>query len=100
MGVTELINKLLVGLKDPEQRVGIASTINYLLDIYSTSKVEEDELRNDLYEICFNVLGITMGGLPKDEIVDKAKNMAEEFLRAFKLSSIHRRAMSKYKVPM
>jgi len=98
--VTDLINKLLTGLKDPELRVSIASTINYLLDVYSYSNVDEDELRKDLYDICFDVFRVTMGGSPKEEIVNKSKDMAEEFIRAFKLASVYRRAMSKWKVPM
>lgn len=100
MDVTELINKLLVGIKNPAFRMEVASTINYLLDVYSNSVANEDDIRNDLYDICSTVLSISNPDKSKEEITEMAKDMAEQFVRTFKITSLSRRAMSKYKVPL
>jgi len=94
------INKLIEGLPDPRDRVNVASTIYYLLGIFSTGKVSDEEIRNDLYEICRDVYSITMVDSTVEEITKKAKDTAEDLLRTFKLASIVQRAMSKYRIPM
>ncbi|MEM2259994.1 MAG: hypothetical protein QXY65_02890 [Candidatus Methanomethylicaceae archaeon] len=99
MSVNNLIMTLLSGVKDVTQRVDIATTIRYFLDLYSMGGISEEDLRKALYEVCFDVLSFTIAELTTEEIKEKAKNMTEEFIKAFKVESIMRRAMSKYKVP-
>jgi len=100
MGVAELTIELISSIRDPEMRVNVASTINYLLDVYSSGKINEDEIRDDLFEIVQTVFSSTMPDKTKEEITKMSKNKVDEFLRAFKMEGLLRRAVSKYRVPM
>jgi len=100
MRVTELITKLISPIKDPEMRVNVASTINYLLDVYSSGGAKEEDIRNDLYEIIETVISATMPEKTREEITKIAKDKADEFVRAFKMEGLLRRAVSKYRVPL
>jgi endonuclease III len=100
MSVVNLITSLISGIKEPATRMDIASTINYLLDLYSSRMITDEEVEESLREICRDVLTATMIKASKEEINKKVDEFTFEFMKAFKITSLGRRAMSKYRIPM
>jgi hypothetical protein len=44
MSVANLITTLISGIRDPATRMDVASTINYLLDLYSSRMITDEEV--------------------------------------------------------
>jgi len=91
------ILNLLSGITDPTVRMDVASTINYLFSLYRDGHASEDQIRDDLYEVCLNVVGIMHPELTEEEVRKKSRTMVEQFIRAFRLESISRRAFARFR---
>jgi endonuclease III len=100
MSVANLITTLISGIRDPATRMDVASTINYLLDLYSSRMITDEEVEESIRDICRDVLTATMIKASKEEINKKIDEFTFEFIKAFKVASLGRRAMSRYRIPM
>jgi len=56
MSLQAKILSLLSGITDPALRMDIASTINFFSQLYESGEVDENRIRNELWEVCFNVI--------------------------------------------
>lgn len=95
MSLQALIVSLISGIRDPTTRVDIASTINYLFDIYTAGYENEGEIRNSLYDLCLTVVRFKFPDLTEEECREKAMDLTEEFLRAFRIEGARRRIMTR-----
>lgn len=91
-----MIMNLISGISDPTARTDLAASIRYLYELYASGKVGDEEIRNDLIEICSLVLSMTRADLIEEEIRKEAVRYADELLRAFKLESLRRRLFFRY----
>jgi hypothetical protein len=85
------INALLAGIGDPKTRIDIASTINFLYNLFSHGGISEDQLRQELTEICATVIEVSNPILPKDEVLKRAEAEADDLIKTMKVESIHYR---------
>jgi len=91
---------LISDLKDPVARMDIASTINYVYSIFSSGHANENQVRDTLYDIIVDVLRATRFDLTDEEIKKKAASLTDEFIKAFRVESVRRRVMSRFKLPI
>jgi len=89
------ILSLIAGITDPVVRVDVASTINFLFDVYAGGGIKEDELRSELYSICVDVISGVHPELTEEEVRRISRTTAEEFMRIFKVESLRRRIMTR-----
>jgi len=85
---------LLSGILDPTTRVDIASTIQYIFDLYSSGRISDADAKNALYEICVEVLRATKPDLTDEEIKENAAELSEQFIKAFRIEGLRRRMLS------
>lgn len=98
MSLQAKILNLLSGISDPGIRMEISKTIFYLYNVYVSGGAPEEEIRNDLREICTLVISEKEPMLSPDELKKKVDKMVDELIRAFKLESMTRRTMLKFKL--
>mgnify|MGYP000719327481 FL=1 len=91
MSVRAKILNLLSGITDPTIRVDVASTIYYLMDIYASGSAKEGEIKQSLFEICFDVIRATRPDLIEEEARQEAQKMADELMSAFRMETLRRR---------
>ena len=94
MSLNAKILSLLSGIVGVNDRVGIAGSIFYICDLYLDGHINEDKARDEIYDICFNVLRAVNFDLTDDEVKKKANMMTEEIMRAVKLEGARRRLFS------
>lgn len=85
------ILNLISGITDPKIRIDVASTINFLYNVYVDGRAGEEEVLSDLHNICRDVLTYTYPLLGVDEIEAKSREMAEDFLREFKVEGLRQK---------
>jgi len=91
------ILSLVSGIADPTMRIDIASTVNYLFQIWMAGGAEEREIRSSLFEVCSDVIGGTHPELTEEEVRRIANDMTNEFMRLFKIEGITRRMMARFR---
>lgn len=96
MSLSNLIVNLLSGVGDPKIRSEVSSSIWYLYEVYARGRASDEEIKNDLFEICSLVLSLTRTDLIEEELRKEAWRLADELLRAFKIESLRRRLMLKF----
>ena len=87
------INALLAGISDPKTRIDVATSINYLYNLFSHGVISEDQLRSDLKEICASVIEASNPLLVEEEVIQRAEAVAEDLVKTMKVESIHYRTM-------
>jgi hypothetical protein len=85
------VNALIAGIGDPRVRIDVASTINYLYNLFSHGAISEDQLLVDLKEICATVIELANPLLPRDEVLRRAEAVAEDLVKTMKVESVHYR---------
>ena len=100
MSLQAKVVSLLSGIADPATRIDIASTIHYLFELYVTGGAREEDIRRSLVEICIDVLTYSRPELTFPERKEKAEQLADEFIRAFRIESLHRRMVSRFRPPL
>jgi hypothetical protein len=85
------VNSLIAGISDPKTRIDVASSINYLYNLFSHGAISEDQLRSDLKEICATVIETSNPLLTEEEVMKRAEAVAEDLVKTMKLESIHYR---------
>ncbi len=96
MSVTSIILSLIDGIEDPADRIEIARTINLIYQAFSKGQATEEEVRKDLLDIVKTVLRIKNPLLPKEEINQRANEIVENLLLAFKPRRFGRHTFRKY----
>jgi len=96
MSLQQKILTLISGIPDPATRVDIATTINYLFQLYVGGHINEDQVRTELYNVCYSVIGATYPDLTEDEVRKKANQLSDEFMRVFRIENVHRRMVSRF----
>jgi len=91
------ILSLISGITDPTARIDIASTINYLFQIWIGGHAQEKEIRSSLFEVCFDVISGTHPELTEEEVRRISNNMTNEFMRLFKIEGLTRRMMARFR---
>lgn len=97
MSLQAKILNLLSGIGDPLVRMDIASSIHYLSDIYASGSAKEEEVRNSVYEICYDVIRATRPELIEEEARDEAKRMTDEIMSAFRMETLRRRISTRFR---
>ena len=97
MSLQAKIMNLIGGITDPTIRMDIASTINYLFQVYVSGGANESEIRDSLYEVCRDVISALYPDLVEEEVRKRSAKMAEEFIRVFRLESAYRRMASRFR---
>lgn len=94
MSVQGLILSLLSNVTDPVARIDVATTVNYLFSVYSSGAADDRQVRNALFDVCYDVLRASCPDLTEDQVRDKANALVEQFIRAFRLEGARRRVLS------
>lgn len=95
MSLQAKILDLISGFNDPTLRVDVSATINYLFQLYASGSAAEDRIRDSVYEVCYDVIRAKAPDLTDEEVRERARQMTEEFMRAFRLESALRRTMAR-----
>ena len=99
MTVANLIISLLGDIPEASDRTNISATILYLFDVYTSGKANDKEIEQSLYEICRDIISIKSPDLLPDEITAKAKDLADQFMREFRIEGAQKRILAKFRVP-
>jgi len=91
------INALIAGISDPKTRIDVATSINYLYNLFSHGAISEDQLRSDLKEICASVLEASNPLLTEEEAMRRAEAVVDDLIRTMKLESVHHRVRVRLK---
>jgi hypothetical protein len=91
------IRALISGIGDPKVRMDVASSINFLFDLFRHGNITEEQLKKDLTDICGSVIEVTNPLIPKDEVRERAEIVADDLIRTMKVESIHYRVRSRLK---
>jgi len=87
--------KVLEGITDPELRINVSSTVFFLLDVYATGKVDENEIKRDLTDIFKDVIAYKNPGMPPPQVLEEAKKVAEDVLRDARILRMARMTMGR-----
>jgi len=98
MSLQSKILSLLSGVVDPALRMDIATTINYLFQLYMVGEVPEDRIRDELYELCYDVVRALHPEITDSEAKDEASKLEDEFIRIFRIETTRRRVFSRLRV--
>jgi hypothetical protein len=91
------IKALISGIGDPKVRMDVASTINFLFDLFRHGGITEDQLKKDLTEVCRSVIEVTNPLMPEGEIRERAEIIVDDLIRTMKVESIHHRVRARLK---
>ena len=97
MSLRAKVLNLLSGVTDPVIRVDVSSTIFYLADIYASGSAKEAEIKQSLFEICFDVIRATRPDLIEEEARQEAQKMADELMSAFRTETLRRRISTRFR---
>jgi hypothetical protein len=87
------LQALTAGIEDPKVKFDIMGTINFLADLYSSGKIRDEDLRNDLLDICRTVVEITNVDLTKEDIEAKARLIADDLFLEIKVRNLRKRVI-------
>jgi len=119
MSLQAKILSLLSGVVGADNRLGVASTIIYLCNLYFDGKIDDEtfkrELRNialcnlyfdgkiddetfkrELRNIAFDVITATHPELLEEEAREEANRLADEIYKSARLEGLRRRILSTY----
>ena len=96
MGLWSKVNALISGIPDNRLRIEIASTINFLYNVYAQGGVNEDQLRGELKEICRTVVELSNPMLLPEDVNDRAEVLADELIRDMKIEALMHRVRVRF----
>ncbi|RLC73740.1 MAG: hypothetical protein DRI26_00180 [Chloroflexi bacterium] len=103
MSLHDLIMSLISDITDPAVRLDIAATINFLKEVYLAGAAPEEEILNDLREVCETVLAYKEPDLFGEELKRRAEELAKQMFRAIKIETMrlrmHRRLRPRFARP-
>ena len=95
MGWQDVALSLVSDVDDPTIRIEVLRTINFLYQVYQTGRVTDDQIYNDLFEVCLTIIRYKHPDLTPEEQAQKAKEFAERLLEEFRIGSLTRRTLGK-----
>ena len=95
MSWMDALMSVLMFIRDPEDRVYLASTINYLLQEYEQGHLSEEELRANIIGELKDVIALNAPELSEDEVLEKARQIADEIIRRYRVKRSFRRLRSR-----
>lgn len=98
MSLQAKILNLVSGIDDPTIRIEVSRTIYYLFSVYQSGKVPEENIVQDLYEICLTVIVNKHPELSQEEAKNRAKQLAHEILNAFRIETMLRRTIGRLRI--
>lgn len=96
MSLQAKILTLLAGVNDPTLRLDVATTINYLLNVYISGNADEKEIYTSIYEVCKDVLTVKHPDLTSEEIEKIAKDFTNDFIALFRIQRVTRRSIIRF----
>jgi hypothetical protein len=90
------VQALVAGVDDPRVRLDVMSTINFLADLFHSGRINENQLRNDLFEIASTVISMTRPELTEDDVRRRANVVVEELTQTLKVDQLYRRTLSRF----
>jgi len=98
MSLQQLILKLVEKIRDPSDRIYIASTINYIRDVYTTGKMGYEELKMELENIVRDIIAMSEPELTEEEIRERAREYADKLARAIQIETLSRRIRTTFRI--
>jgi hypothetical protein len=98
VSLQELILDLVKGFTDPEDRIGIAMTINYLRDLYIDGKIDYNELKKEIHDVLLQVIMRKNPTLTFQDADSKAKELTEQFMRAIQFETLRVRMRGRFRI--
>jgi len=95
MSLQSKILSLLSGVTDVTLRMDVASTINYLFQLYEAGEIEEQRIRRELWGVCYDVVRALHPELTDSEVKDESSKLEDEFIKIFRLESARRRIFTR-----
>lgn len=95
MGWQEKVIKLLDGITDPVLRANVSSTIFFLMDVFASGKVSEEEVKGDLLDVFKQILAYKHPEWPPPKVHDEAKKLLEDIISDFRLARMTRMVMGR-----
>jgi len=96
MSLSQKVLALVSGIDNARVRFDIMSTINFLYSLYCSGRINEDQLRDDLADICFTVISESNPDLSEDEVRKRANVLADDLTRTMKIAGVRRRALARF----
>jgi len=96
MSLSQKVLALVAGIDNPKVRFDIMSTVNFLFNLFISGRVNEEQLRGDLFEICLSVLTESSPELTEEEIRKRASMLADELVRTMKIEGVSKRALARF----
>jgi len=70
MSLQAKILSLISGISDTVVRVDVASTINFLYEVYASGRAKGEEVRRELYAVCSDVVSGVHPELSEEELLN------------------------------
>jgi hypothetical protein len=96
MSLSQKVLALVSGIDNPRVRIDIMSTINFLFDLYTSGRVNEEQLRTDLFDICQTIVSECNPDLLEDEVRKRASLLVDELARTMKVEGLRARTLSRF----
>jgi hypothetical protein len=96
MSLSQKVLALVSGIGDPRVRIDIMSTINFLFDLYVSGRINEDQLRTDLFDICQTIVSECNHELLEDEVRKRASVLVDELVRTMKVEGLRARTLARF----
>ncbi|MHC1628509.1 MAG: hypothetical protein ACXQTI_06755 [Candidatus Nezhaarchaeales archaeon] len=96
MSLQAKILSLLSGVVGADNRLGVASTIIYLCNLYFDGKIDDETFKRELRNIAFDVITATHPELLEEEAREEANKLADEIYKSARLEGLRRRILSTY----
>jgi len=95
MSLRVKILRLLSDIDDPSLRLEISRTIMFLFEVWRSGNASEEEVLSSLYEIAYTVVSYKEPLLMEEDKRNKAREIAEDLMRSFKMESLFPRMFRK-----
>ena len=96
MSYMRYVLSLLSGVEDAAVRADVVRTVEFLRLVYITGRVPEEEIFNDLVELFRDLLLQKHPELTVEEATEKAREVAGELIREWRIGFRLRVAMERY----
>lgn len=96
MSLMSKVRALISGIDDPKVRLDVAQTINFLAGLYSIGRINDNQLKDDLFEICSDVISYSNPELDAEEIRRRASAVAEELYKSIRIERVSHRIGVRY----
>jgi len=90
MSLNKRILSIVGDITDPAVRIEIAQTIRFLYEVWLTGRVSPEEILSSLREVAYTILTYKHPEMPEEEKKEKAKALAEDLFKAFRIESLYR----------